>query len=190
METEKARLRAAVRARRRERAPAELEAIGVAVGAELAELVAEHGARTVAAFLATRDEPDTRPFLRWARDAGVRVFLPHARAGGRLEWALDTGAEVRNERLRLPEPDGRVLPPSAFEAVELILLPAALVARDGTRLGWGGGYYDRLLDGLAAPRPPCWAVVHDDEFVDALPREPHDAPVQGAITASGRHPLA
>ena len=72
----------------------------------------------------------------------------------------------------------------AVNDVDLMLIPAAAVDRDGTRLGWGRGYFDKTL-GSMERRPPTYAVVFDSEFVDVVPSEPHDQPVPTVLTAEG-----
>jgi 5-formyltetrahydrofolate cyclo-ligase len=52
------------------------------------------------------------------------------------------------------------------------------------RMGWGRGYFDRALASLEQP-PAVFAVVYDEEFVDSVPCEGHDRPVDGVITPSG-----
>ena len=72
-----------------------------------------------------------------------------------------------------------------FEASRPVLLvPAAAVDRSGMRMGWGRGYFDKTL-GSMDRRPPVFAVVFDDELLDALPSEPHDERVDGVVTPSG-----
>jgi 5-formyltetrahydrofolate cyclo-ligase len=66
-----------------------------------------------------------------------------------------------------------------------MILPALAVSRDGIRLGQGGGYYDRALQGVLAfadGGPMLIAVIFDGELVDSLPREFHDARVDQAVT--------
>ena len=63
-------------------------------------------------------------------------------------------------------------------------MPALAVARNGIRLGRGGGYYDRALQ-HARPGAVLVALVFDDEFVDELPTEPHDRRVTAVVTPSG-----
>ena len=58
------------------------------------------------------------------------------------------------------------------------------MARDGVRLGRGGGYYDRALR-LARADAVVVALVFDDELVDELPAEPHDRRVTAVVTPSG-----
>ncbi len=63
-------------------------------------------------------------------------------------------------------------------------MPAASVDRRGMRMGWGLGYFDRTLGSMEAC-PPVYAVIFDDELVDAVPTERHDQPVDGVVTPSG-----
>jgi 5-formyltetrahydrofolate cyclo-ligase len=71
-------------------------------------------------------------------------------------------------------------------ACQLILAPALAVDRSGTRLGQGGGWYDRALR-WAAPGALILAVCFPDEILPAgtLPREAHDVPAHGALTGRG-----
>jgi 5-formyltetrahydrofolate cyclo-ligase len=72
----------------------------------------------------------------------------------------------------------------ALRRVSVVLCPALAVARAGTRLGKGAGYYDRAL-GHVGPNALTLAVIYDTEFVDILPSEPHDRPVQAIATPGG-----
>ena len=93
----------------------------------------------------------------------------------------------------LLEPSGPRLDTSAAAAADLMLVPALGIDRGGNRLGRGGGYYDRMLAGLPPPgrgRPITWGAVFDEEVLEAVPTEPHDVPLDGALTASGRIVLA
>lgn len=73
------------------------------------------------------------------------------------------------------------LSPAAIATVDTVLVPALAVARDGTRLGRGGGSYDRALARVPADCPVI-ALIYEDEFVDALPRESWDRPVTAVAT--------
>ncbi len=66
----------------------------------------------------------------------------------------------------------------------VILVPALAVDVRGHRLGRGRGSYDRALTRVR-PAQTVLAVVHDDEVLDAVPFEPHDRIVDGALTPSG-----
>ena len=62
----------------------------------------------------------------------------------------------------LPEPDGELLGPIAVNDVDLLVIPAAAVGRDGMRLGWGRGYFDKTLGSMEGC-PPVYAVIFDSE---------------------------
>ena len=85
---------------------------------------------------------------------------------------MDTG-RLAPARHGLLEPIGPRLGPTAIGTADVVVVPALAVARDGIRLGRGGGYYDRALQHVR-PDAVLVALVFDDEFVDELPTEPHD----------------
>ena len=73
-------------------------------------------------------------------------------------------------------------------AVQLALVPGLCFDRSGTRLGYGGGHFDRFL-GRLAPTVPRLGVTFESLVVDALPREPHDVPVTHLATEAGVRPV-
>lgn len=152
----------------------------------LIALVTARGARTVSCYLPVHSEPDTTPFLEWARENGIRVLLPSCREDLLLDWIEPAGTEVVPGRLGLPEPVGEVFSPTEVENADLMLIPAAAVDTAGNRVGWGGGYFDRLL-GSMQEKPPVFAIVYDSEILQEAPAELHDIAVTGAITQSGIH---
>lgn len=64
--------------------------------------------------------------------------------------------------------------------LDLIFLPALMVDKNGYRLGWGGGFYDRFLEGHANIIKIC--VIPQCQFVENLPIENHDIPCDVVIT--------
>ncbi len=98
-----------------------------------------------------------------------------------MDWTVSHGDEEIVGLHGMPEPVGELLPPSAINDVDLILVPAAAVDGRGIRMGWGKGYFDKTL-GSMEKCPPVYAVVFDSEVIDEVPRERHDQPVNGAVT--------
>jgi 5-formyltetrahydrofolate cyclo-ligase len=112
------------------------------------------------------------------------VLLPVVPGEGHeLGWAVDTG-RLAPGRFGLLEPVGPRLGPTAIGTADVIVVPALAVARDGVRLGRGGGYYDRALRHVR-PGAALVAAVFDDELVGSLPAEPHDRLVTAVVTPSG-----
>ncbi|MEO7350112.1 MAG: 5-formyltetrahydrofolate cyclo-ligase [Terrimesophilobacter sp.] len=177
---QKRALRAELRGRRRAMTSSELENATAGFTAHLVELTTSMGARSIAAYLPTQDEPNIRPFLVWASERDIRILLPISRDDGLLDWAVLSDAE--QEGLHgMPEPVGDLLGPIAINDVDLILVPAAAVDRSGMRMGWGRGYFDRTL-GSMKKCPPVYAVIFDNELVDTVPTELHDKSVNGVVT--------
>lgn len=183
-ENRKRALRAELRERRRIRTSTEREAASTAITAHLRELARGSEVASIAAYLSTPDEPGTRDFLRWAHGEGIRILLPISREDGLLDWAPYDGEDEDLDLLGMPTPTSELLGPIAINGVDLILVPAACVARDGMRMGWGRGYFDKTLGSMEGC-PPVYAVIFDDELVDTVPTEPHDMPVNGVVTPAG-----
>ena len=174
-------LRAELRERRRTRTSSESESASAGFAENLSRLQQLTGARSLSCYLSMNNEPDTRAFVNRAEAEGIRVLLPVAREDGLLDWALASESSVTEGLFGLPEPDGELLSPMAINDVDLIIVPAAAVAHDGMRLGWGRGYFDKTL-GSMEKCPPVYALIFDDEFLDEVPREVHDQAVDGVVT--------
>ncbi|UIP59248.1 5-formyltetrahydrofolate cyclo-ligase [Agromyces marinus] len=174
-------LRAELRERRRNMPAHEREQATEGLTARLRELVAAAGAQSISCYLSMPSEPDTRPFVDWAETGGIRVLFPIAREDGLLDWTVGEEESEVTGLHGTPEAVGDLLGPMAINDVDLILVPAAAVDATGMRLGWGRGYFDRTL-GSMGECPPVYAVVFDGEFVEEVPREVHDQPVNGVVT--------
>ncbi|MGH3773489.1 MAG: 5-formyltetrahydrofolate cyclo-ligase [Pseudonocardiaceae bacterium] len=149
-------------------------------------------AGTVCAYWPVGDEPGSPELLDGLARRGCRVLLPLVDPLGPLDWAEYTGmgsmragslraGSLRAGSLELLEPTGPRLGRAAIATAVLVLVPALAVDRHGTRLGRGGGHYDRSLP-LASPGTPLVAIVRDDEVLATLPAQPHDVPVTAALT--------
>jgi 5-formyltetrahydrofolate cyclo-ligase len=79
------------------------------------------------------------------------------------------------------EPDGAQAVKTEHRLIDFMLLPGVAFTRNGHRLGYGGGYYDRFLQGMIQ-RPPLVAVAFTEQVVEALPIEEHDVRIDFLIT--------
>ena len=138
-------------------------------------------AGTVAAYYSVGAEPDTRGLVYALWKRGTYVLLPLLRPDGDLDWASYEGPDslVPGPRgLREPRE-----PPRGIEAVaraDVVLAPALAVDHAGSRLGRGGGSYDRAL-ARVGPLIPVIALLYDAELLSHVPAEPHDTPVRAAV---------
>ncbi len=186
--------RAMLRAARHHTTPRQRAEAGVALARVVSTLPGLDEARCVAAYSARPSEPDTTAILDMLAGRGVEVLLPVLGAGLSREWATYAGPDDLVQRApgRPPEPGTPSLGAEGLSRADLILAPALAVDSSGTRLGQGGGWYDRALQ-HARPGVPVVALVFADEVYDAdthpLPREQHDRRVDMVATPEGWHPL-
>lgn len=183
----KRELRATMLAARRALTPAALAEADAALTGRLPELVAPGAALTVCAYVPMAGEPGG-PELpdRLAAAPGVaRVLLPVLRPDRDLDWAAYAGPEsLAPAAYGLREPTGPRLGVTGITTADLVLVPAVAVDRRGTRLGRGGGSYDRVL--ARVPHGiPVIALLYDGELLDAVPAEVHDQRVSGVLMPSG-----
>ncbi|MCW2799967.1 MAG: 5-formyltetrahydrofolate cyclo-ligase [Aeromicrobium sp.] len=148
----------------------------------LAAPIVSRAAR-VACYLSMPSEPGTEPLIAGLIARGSEVVVPLSLADGTLDWVVyDPEAPTVSTALGIPEPEGERLGASALESCALVIVPALAVDHAGQRLGRGAGYYDRAVAGVAAP---LCAVVFAHELLAEVPHEPHDVPVQMAVTPQG-----
>ena len=151
--------------------------------AELAALVLDIPGDLVCCYLPVGTEPGSPALVDALVGQGRRVLLPVVTGAAPLDWSMYDGSLVDGP-YGLLEPAGPRLGPAAIGRADVVLVPALAVDRVGTRLGRGGGHYDRSLP-LARRGVPLVAVVRDVELVDELPSEPHDIRMTAVLTPTG-----
>ena len=174
---EKAAVRPGLLAARREIAASrERDCDDRALAAHVLDLVAElplHEGDTVAAYEAWRTEPPTAATITALVAHGIRVVVPITLSDNDLDWC-----DVTDDR-RMP------LGRDTISTAGLVLTPGLAVDMVGTRLGRGGGSYDRAL-ARRNPRARVLVVVHPGEIhAVRLPHDDLDQPVDGALTVDG-----
>lgn len=157
---------------------AELEHARASVRTHVLAVQATAGWRRVAGYVPLRTEPGSFELLAALRARDVEVLVPITLPDRDLDWA-------RWEAGGLGPPLGR----DAVGGVDAVLVPALAVADDGTRLGRGGGSYDRALTRVR-PQVATVALLHAGERTARLPRDEWDVPVTAAITPAGWERLA
>lgn len=188
--TAAASTKAALRAEMRQRRRAVSATARARVAASVCErLLALPLGGTVAVYLAGPDEIDLSSFIAAAGARGVRLLAPR--------WTGETYALADLEGLGSAHlrvgPHGILEPRQPLAGVEPVaaarlptawLVPGLAFARDGGRLGYGGGWYDRLL-AAADPQAQTLGIAYSFQLVDALPSEPHDIRLTGIVCESG-----
>lgn len=185
-------LKAACRAWATEVRAAEMAARGPALNARVVAAVRDlapyRRARLVASYVAFGSEVDLAPLLA---DAGKRFAFPRVNARPAPHLTLHAApaagfaASAAWERHRFGQLEpGATLPEVEPAAVDLFLVPGLAFDVAGARLGYGKGYYDRLLP-LAREGATLVGVTVDALVLPELPRLPHDVRVGYLVTESG-----
>lgn len=180
-------LRQQLRTQRLHLSAAERQAAALAIAGRLVKTAEFVAASTVAGYWACRGELDAAPLLERAWAMGKAVYLP-VLTGDALQFApYRPGTPLRRNRFQIPEPEispAEWLPPSALD---LVLTPLVAFDSTGTRLGMGGGFYDRSFAFLRDPawsghRPRLVGLAYEFQRVETLVRQPWDVPLDAVAT--------
>lgn len=187
----KATLRAALRARRAALELDEVERRSAGLTEALRAHPAWAEARSIAAFVGVRAEPDTWALLHDAWSRGVDVWLPWVRGDALAFVRTVDRAQLVPGCFGLLEPAPGTEPPRALADVAppLVLVPGLGFGRDGARIGFGRGYYDRALGPLRDRSDVLRFGVVFATFVDPsegpIPMDAHDVPMDALVTDAG-----
>lgn len=179
MSNDKTTLRRQFLSERAAQGAAEKQSIDRRIAGHVLESESYRRAGCIFAYVSTPQEIDTRALLRAALAAGKTVCVPLCGAAGEM-----TARQIRSlDALRpgaygIDEPDAsaREIPP---EAIDLVLVPALACDRQGYRLGYGGGYYDRFLCRTGADR---MALCAEQRLVQSLPHTALDQKCRWIVT--------
>ena len=160
------------------------EAEGIA--RQIRALASSMGGVTLPAlFVSTPLEPDMSLALGLFPRALLPVLFDEAGdALGEPRWGLwEAGSTLATPGPPPAQPAGEAWGAESLKEADLIVIPALAASADGTRLGQGGGWYDRALM-HRSPGVPVVAAIFDDEVLEAgiIPAEPHDVPVDAIVT--------
>jgi 5-formyltetrahydrofolate cyclo-ligase len=176
-------LRRDVLARRDALPPHVRAAASDAIAARIAAMPSFVRAHVVLLTLAFRSEWDTLSLVRAAIAAGKAVALPRVDDTRRLlqlHALADLLADVVHGFRGIPEPRADA-PPVDPRNVDWVLVPGVAFDPEGRRLGYGGGYYDRLLPLVPADAQRV-AGAFDAQVVARVPASEHDASVDSIVT--------
>ncbi len=187
MDRSKADIRAAMRARRRGLSPAERARAAASACARLmaheavrSALLRGGGRNALAVYLAAPDEIDLTAAIEALLARGAAVVAPRWNGAAYDLARLRSlgGEDLRRGPKGVREPAEASLVPPRDVAVWLV--PGLAFTRAGDRLGYGGGWYDRLLAESGEDAVKI-GVSHAFQVVERLPGEPHDIPLDGLL---------
>lgn len=178
----KSEIRARVLTERRRLLVEDIKRGSEAVCRLILELGAYRDAESICGYAAMPDEVQLAEVLRKANEDGKRVLLPAFDGTQYLfrKWQPTIGMRAGFGGVLEPEGGGYVMP----ESGSLILTPGLAFDPSGRRLGFGGGWYDRLI-GMArssCERLDVYGVCFDLQIQEHIPTEAHDQGMDGVVT--------
>ena len=186
----KAELRRTVLARRDALDAGTRTALSATIFGKVLALDALGKAATVLAYCSFGSEPDTTGFLGAVLARGKRLVLPRVDRAARglvLHRVRDPATQLRPGTWGIREPAPAACPPVEAREVEFILVPGVAFDAGGGRLGYGGGYYDRLI-GSVPPGSPLVAAAFEVQLVERVPMGSHDRRVDRIVTERAVYP--
>ncbi len=135
--------------------------------------------QTLHTYLSLPGEIDTHPILSWAWDHDIQTFTSIPQPNGVLtHHPILPNTQLSCHAWGMMIPD---TPATEIPDLDWIVVPGLAFDLSGTRLGFGGGYYDRFL--ATHPESHTIGLCFDSQLhPEPLPREPHDIPVDTIIT--------
>lgn len=153
------------------------------IAEKLYEMDSFKDAKTIMSFISFGDEINTHEIIKHSIDLGKKIVVPitipetkELKTSQVLDFSeLEIGyydiLTPKKEFLRFVDP----------MTIDLILVPGVVFARNGYRIGYGGGYYDRFLSKLNQ-NPNKIGLAFDLQIVDKVPTESFDIPADLIIT--------
>jgi 5-formyltetrahydrofolate cyclo-ligase len=182
-----AALRATLRARRRKIRGAARQQLSNQIARHIANRYWLKAGRNIGLYLALKDEVDSRPLLRLARERGCTLAAPRITdpRHGRMRFVQLEGT-VQRGAFGISEPRGTQEFPARM--LDIVFVPLVGFDTQGYRLGMGKGFYDRFFQHRLRMqywrRPLLIGIAYDVQQVPMLPHAAHDVPLDAIVTQS------
>ena len=175
----KKELRAQIKAAKRAMSAQQIDALSADLCRQFLETEEYRNAKTVYGYLPYNQEVRTWALLEQALRDGKKVAVPKVYGEEMRFIYMDDLSAVAEGYAGIPEPvaDG----PVADDVTALVLMPGLAFDKEGHRIGYGGGFYDRFLED--EPEHPTVALCYHFQMLDHLDTEEHDIPVDRVLWA-------
>ena len=133
-------------------------------------------AKVIASYLSFPHEFQTQELIDQALRDGKKVLIPKTYPKGRMDFVVYNPQQLAKTSFGLLEPQGDLEVVDASQ-IDLIHVPGLAFTREGYRIGYGGGYYDRYLELFTGH---TLSTIYPCQIQDFIP-ENHDIPVQEVL---------
>lgn len=138
---------------------------------------------TIGVTVSMSFEWDTLRIMKSAWKNNKTICVPQAIKEGNklLFYRLDRLNELERSGYGILEPTENFTKIEKND-IDLLIVPGLLFDRNGYRIGFGGGYYDRFLVGF---QNKTVSLLSEEQLIDQVPKTAHDIPVQYLVTEKG-----
>ena len=176
---DKKELRAKIRQQKRAMTEEQIVQASARLGELFVQCKQYQEAKTIYGYLPYNQEVRTVPMLEQALKDGKKVAVPKCYGDEMRFIYMDDLSKVESGYAGIPEPVAD--DPVADDKTALVLMPGMAFTKNGDRMGYGGGFYDKFL--AAEPDHPTVALCYDFQMVESLPTEEYDIPVDCVLWA-------
>ncbi|MBY8912963.1 5-formyltetrahydrofolate cyclo-ligase [Bacillus sp. YC2] len=177
----KAQIRKKIKTKLSDITESEREAKSLIIREKLFSLKEWEQARMIAITISRGLEIPTRPIIEQAWKEGKQVCIPKCSPGtGAMQFrTFSSNDQLETVYAGLSEPIVSRTEEVKQKDIDLVIVPGVGFDREGFRIGYGGGYYDRFLAGYNGP---AVSLLFACQLTNDIPRMPHDIPVDILLT--------
>jgi len=136
--------------------------------------------KTLFIYVSTANEPDTFSIIKEAWQHGKEVYVPKCFSSGQMQAVkLNSFDELSPNSFGIPEPE--TSDETAPDNFDMAIIPCISAWTDGSRLGHGGGYYDRFLE-KHETKKVC--ICFEKLLSSQIPMEKYDIYMDCVVTES------
>ena len=140
-------------------------------------------AEVIALYNSTKDEVDTHRLIEYSRSLGKTVCLPRVLGYDLIFFGITDETKYQTSSFGITEPIGGLV--YAPEKIDLVIVPGIAFDKEGNRIGYGGGYYDRYLEWS---KLPSIAICFEEQIIEEpLQMEEYDMKVNIVQTDKNRY---
>mgnify|MGYP002513605211 CR=1 FL=1 len=176
---DKTALRKEIREKKRAMTPEQIEKASYALAQQFFATDYYRDAKTLYGYLPYNQEVRTEPILLQALKDGKKVAVPKVYGDTMRFIYLEDMNGIEKGYAGIPEPVADE--PVAADETALVLMPGLAFDKEGHRIGYGGGFYDKFLS--AEPDHPTVALCYDFQMLPNLETEEFDVPVDLVLWA-------
>lgn len=161
----------------------EIDVMSDIIFAKIKELYCFKTAETIMVYVSYGKELNTFKFIQDCLEMGKRVITPICNPDKTMSLALTETFPEGFERtkmgiLEIPIEKAELI---NYQELDIIITPGLAFTYSGDRLGYGGGYYDRLFE-IISPQVVKLCPSYDKFILDEVPTDPHDTHIDIIIT--------